>query len=106
MLNTAAAEGGTNLKFGGDALLLLFTGEDHAQRAVRAAMRMQTVNRRQASVRLERERIRLKMSIGLHSGLFWSCVAGLPALRCNISSSAMTPARSRERKLPRERAKS
>jgi class 3 adenylate cyclase len=70
MLDTAAAEGGGNLKFGGDALLILFTGDGHAERGERAAMRMQTANRRQASVRLERERIRLKMSIGVHSGRF------------------------------------
>lgn len=81
MLDTASRQGGANLKFGGDALLLLFTGEGHAERAVRAALGMQTANRRQAAVRLDRERIRLKMSIGVHSGRFWSCVAGLPERR-------------------------
>ncbi|HET9475918.1 MAG TPA: adenylate/guanylate cyclase domain-containing protein [Dehalococcoidia bacterium] len=81
MLDTASRQGGANLKFGGDALLLLFTGEGHAERAVRAALGMQSANRRQPAVRLERERIRLKMSIGVHSGRFWSCVAGLPERR-------------------------
>ena len=81
MLDTAAAEGGTNLKFGGDALLLLFTGPGHAERGVRVGMRMQAANRRFPAVRLNRDRIRLKMSIGLHSGRFWSGVAGLPGQR-------------------------
>jgi class 3 adenylate cyclase len=81
MLDTATRQGGANLKFGGDALLLLFSGEGHAERAVRAALGMQAANRRQLAVRLGRERIRLKMSIGVHSGRFWSCVAGLPERR-------------------------
>ena len=37
LLEVAYAHGGGLLKFGGDALLLLFTGEDHARRAARAA---------------------------------------------------------------------
>ncbi len=81
MLDAARQQGGSNLKFGGDALLLSFTGADHAERAVRAALAMQSANRRFAAVRLDRERIRLKMSIGVHSGRFWSAAAGLPGHR-------------------------
>jgi len=81
MLGSARRYGGSNLKFGGDALLLSFTGPKHAERAVRAALSMQSANRRFAAVRLDKERIRLKMSIGVHSGRFWSATAGLPGQR-------------------------
>jgi class 3 adenylate cyclase/tetratricopeptide (TPR) repeat protein len=81
MLDSARRFGGSNLKFGGDALLLSFAGPGHAERAVRSALAMQAANRRFAAVRLEKDRIRLKMSIGVHSGRFWSAVAGLPGHR-------------------------
>ena len=40
LLDVAYAEGGGLLKFGGDALLLFFDGDDHASRAARAAVGM------------------------------------------------------------------
>ena len=40
LLDVAYAAGGGLLKFGGDALLLFFTGEDHAARACDAAYGM------------------------------------------------------------------
>src|SRR5690349_24588415 len=45
LLQVAYAEGGGLLKFGGDALLLLYDGADHAQRAARAAFGMRRVLR-------------------------------------------------------------
>ena len=39
LLDVAYAEGGGLLKFGGDALLLLFTGDGHTTRAARAGMK-------------------------------------------------------------------
>ena len=42
LLDVAYAFGGGLLKFGGDALLLFFTGEDHAARACDAAYGMRT----------------------------------------------------------------
>jgi len=41
LLHAAGALGGDTLKFGGDALLLLFTGDEHARRACAAAHDMQ-----------------------------------------------------------------
>ncbi len=41
ILSIARLEGGDLLSFGGDALLLLFSGEDHRRRAVSAAWEMQ-----------------------------------------------------------------
>ena len=40
MLDITARRGGQLLKFGGDALLLLFTGPDHARQAASAAVEM------------------------------------------------------------------
>jgi hypothetical protein len=42
LLDVAYAEGGGLLKFGGDALLLLYEGDHHAQRAARAAFEMRS----------------------------------------------------------------
>ena len=39
LLEVAYAEGGGLLKFGGDALLLFYDGEDHARRAARGRLR-------------------------------------------------------------------
>ncbi len=41
ILSVARLEGGDLLSFGGDAVLLLFAGEDHRRRALTAAMEMQ-----------------------------------------------------------------
>ncbi|NQU96141.1 MAG: tetratricopeptide repeat protein [Chloroflexi bacterium] len=81
MLDIALEFGGANLKFGGDALLLLFTDEGHAGRAIAAALGMQRATRRFGAVRAGRGRVRLSMSIGLHSGTLWLASAGLPGRR-------------------------
>src|SRR3954447_342930 len=70
LLAIAYASGGGLLKFGGDALLLLFAGEGHATRAAHAAVgmrhRLRTVGRLQTSSGL----VVLRISIGVHSGTF------------------------------------
>lgn len=81
MLDIAAGYGGANLKFGGDALLLLFKGPDHARRAVATALSMQRATRQFPAVRAGRNRIRLSMSVGVHSGRFWFAVAGVAGQR-------------------------
>lgn len=81
MLDIASSFGGSNAKFAGDALLLVFTGEDHANRAVATALGMQRAARRFPAVRIGPRRLRLGMSMGVHSGRFWSAAAGLPGLR-------------------------
>ena len=45
MLEIAYLQGGSLLKFGGDALLLMFTGFDHATRAASAAVEMRAALR-------------------------------------------------------------
>ena len=50
MLTIAAARGGELLKFGGDALLFLFRGEDHPEQACDAAVEMRASLRAAAAV--------------------------------------------------------
>jgi class 3 adenylate cyclase/tetratricopeptide (TPR) repeat protein len=58
------------LKWGGDALLLLFDGQDHAQRCCRAAAGMQETLERIGKLRVGEARVTLRMSVGIHSGAF------------------------------------
>ena len=81
MLDIAAEHGGTNVKFGGDALLLLFSGENHAARAVSAALQIQRATKEFPAVKVPGERVRLHMSVGVHSGTFWSVSVGVSNLR-------------------------
>jgi len=67
----AAYDYGANLvKWGGDAVLLLFDGEGHAERAARASWEMQAAMRRNGKLTTSRGVVRLAMSIGVHSGDF------------------------------------
>jgi class 3 adenylate cyclase/tetratricopeptide (TPR) repeat protein len=70
LLTVAYDEGGGLIKFGGDALLILFDGDDHAVRAVRAAhgmrKRLQTVGK----LVTPGGRVNLRMSVGVHTGAF------------------------------------
>ena len=70
LLDVALAAGGDLLKFGGDALCLLFDGPDHAPRAVGAAVAMRSALRARGPVVTERGAVRLRMSQGVHSGVF------------------------------------
>ncbi|MBI4334499.1 MAG: tetratricopeptide repeat protein [Chloroflexi bacterium] len=81
MLDIARSYGGDNIKFGGDALLLLFTGEDHASRAVATSTSMVRATQGMGAIVVGKDRIRLNMSAGMHSGTFWSASAGLPGVR-------------------------
>jgi class 3 adenylate cyclase/tetratricopeptide (TPR) repeat protein len=68
MIAHVEAGGGDVLKFGGDALLILFSGPEHAARACRACVGMREV------IRLPLEtasgKVRLRISQGMHSGRF------------------------------------
>jgi class 3 adenylate cyclase/predicted ATPase len=68
MLGVAYERGGSLLKFGGDALLLVFQGTDHPIQACSAAVEMQAVLREARSYETSAGRLHLKMSVGLHSG--------------------------------------
>jgi predicted ATPase/class 3 adenylate cyclase len=68
MLGLVHERGGLLLKFGGDALLLLFEGTDHAVEAASAAVEMRKSLRSASEIPTSVGRLSLKMSIGLHSG--------------------------------------
>ena len=79
LLDIAAERGGDNLKFGGDALCLAFTGPGHADRAVAAALAMQRSTGDVAAIRIGATHQRLAMSIGVHTARFWFATAGTSA---------------------------
>ncbi|HVF74000.1 MAG TPA: tetratricopeptide repeat protein [Acidimicrobiales bacterium] len=68
LLDVAVERGGDLLKYGGDALLLLFSGEGHAERAVEAAHAMQKALRPYRRLRTEAGPVSLRMSVGVASG--------------------------------------
>ena len=70
MLDTAADRGGQLLKFGGDALLFLFHGEDHARQAASTAVEMRAELRRASDIVTSVGRLSLSISIGVHTGWF------------------------------------
>ena len=76
LLQVAYEQGGGLLKFGGDALLLLYDGEDHAARAARAAFEMRRTLRAIGRPRTSAGAIQLKMHAGLHSGQFQFFLVG------------------------------
>src|SRR3954454_17371473 len=68
LLEVAYAEGGGLLKFGGDALLLLYEGDDHAARAAKAAFEMRRTLRAIERPRTSAGAVPLRMHAALRSG--------------------------------------
>jgi class 3 adenylate cyclase/tetratricopeptide (TPR) repeat protein len=76
LLDVAVAYGGRLLKFGGDAQLLYFSGEAHAARACRAALEMRRALRSVGRLTVLGQKVQLRMSVGIHSGLFHFFLVG------------------------------
>ena len=76
MLDITVNRGGQLLKFGGDALLVLFTGPDHARQAASAAVEMRQDLRRASEIPTSVGKLKLKISIGAHSGAFHLFLVG------------------------------
>ncbi len=76
LLSVAYEQGGGLLKFGGDALLLLYDGEGHAQRAARASFEMRKTLRAIGRPRTSAGAVQLKMHAGLHAGRFQFFLVG------------------------------
>lgn len=68
LLVPAYAYGAALLRWGGDAALLLFEGDDHAARACRASVEMQRTIRRIGKLRTTAGIVTLRMHIGVHTG--------------------------------------
>ena len=70
ILAVAYENGGSLLKFGGDALLLWFEGDGHAVRACRATVLMRRVLRDVGRIEVPGAKVTLRMTQGVHSGCF------------------------------------
>jgi class 3 adenylate cyclase/tetratricopeptide (TPR) repeat protein len=76
LLDDAYDYGAGLLKWGGDALLLLFDGDGHAERSCVAAVRMQDTLDRIGRLRAAGSTVTLRMSVGIHSGAFDAFLVG------------------------------
>ena len=90
MLDLAFDRGADLLKFGGDALLLMFRGEGHAERACDAAVEMRIALRQAAAVPTSVGRLHLKMSVGIHSGEIHLFLVGEPTRELVVLGPAAT----------------
>ncbi len=70
LLDVAYSSGGGLLKFGGDALLLFFSGDEHAGRACDAAFGMRTALAELGELRTSVGPVALKMHVGVHSDTY------------------------------------
>ena len=81
LLMDAEDEGADLLKWGGDALLLLFDGPDHGRRAARAGLRMHRALAQIGRAKTSIGRVKLRASAGVETGQVHLILAGNPALR-------------------------
>ena len=99
LLDVAYRYGGELLKFGGDALLLFYDGDDHAVRAATAAFRdarpPEQIGRPTPAVR-----VTLRMSVGVHSGPFEFFLVGSSHRELVVAGPAATRGPSRWRAWP------
>src|SRR5690242_15693360 len=76
LLADAYGRGGSLVKFGGDAMLLLFYNEGHTERACEAAAAMRRTLRTVGHIRAGATNVVLRMSVGVHSGEYTMFVVG------------------------------
>lgn len=80
LLELARRDGAQLLKWSGDAVLLLFTGDRHTARAARAAHRMRAGLSRMGIVLTGAGRTRVRTSVGIHSGDLTLVLVGDPSV--------------------------
>src|SRR6188472_2880543 len=90
LLDEAYDWGAGLLKWGGDALLLMFDGPDHEKRAARAAWEMQGTIDRVGRLHLSGGTIVLRMSVGIGTGMFHFFMTGSVHRELLIAGPAMT----------------
>ena len=76
MIGISLQFGGDLIKFGGDALILFFEGEDAGLRGLQSAASMQAAMHEFAAVQTSQGVSSLKMSIGIASGLVYMIAMG------------------------------
>jgi class 3 adenylate cyclase/tetratricopeptide (TPR) repeat protein len=84
------ALGGDLLKFGGDALLMLFEGERHVERACLAAAGMRRELRAAGGLTTSAGRVRLGVSQGVHAGPVHLFVVGASHRQLVVAGPAAT----------------
>ena len=70
LLAVAYANDGSLIKFGGDALLLWFEGEDHVADACRSAVWMRRALREVGRIEVPGSHVQLRMSVGVHTDTY------------------------------------
>jgi len=90
LLAVAYENGGGLLKFGGDALLLFFSGAEHPARACHAAVGMRAKLREIGRIQTSAGYVRLRMSIGIHSGAFTFFLVGTSHNELVVTGPAVT----------------
>ena len=86
----ASDDGGDVLKFAGDALILFYQGPGHAARACQGALAMQRELARVGRIESSSGVVRLRMSIGTHSGTFHFFLVGGHHLELLVLGEAAT----------------
>src|SRR4051794_37958161 len=90
LLEVAYSYGALLVKWGGDAVLLLFEGSDHAALACRAAHEMQRTMRRIGRLHTSVGAVQLRMSVGINSGTFDFFLVGDRHLELLVAGPAAT----------------
>lgn len=90
MLLPSTDDGGDVVKFAGDALFVLFQGPDHAKHAVHAAWNMNRVLAAIGDIHLPSARAKLRMSVGVHTGLYEFFLTGDGAVSVILTGAATT----------------
>jgi class 3 adenylate cyclase len=90
LLADAYGRGGSLVKFGGDAMLLLFYNEGHTERACDAAAAMRRTLRKVGHIRAGESNVVLRMSVGVHSGEYTMFVVGDSHRELMIGGSGAT----------------
>jgi class 3 adenylate cyclase/tetratricopeptide (TPR) repeat protein len=90
LLRVAYDNGGSLIKFGGDALLLFFEGDRHPERAGHAAFRMRQRLRALVPMDVAGVAVRLRMTVGVHSGAYQFFLVGESHLEPLVVGSGAT----------------
>ena len=76
LLDVGYGDGGGLVNFGGDALLLFFDGENHTERACRAAYGMRRALREIGRPETSAGQVQLRMHVGIHADTFHFFLVG------------------------------
>ncbi|HEX6056309.1 MAG TPA: adenylate/guanylate cyclase domain-containing protein, partial [Intrasporangium sp.] len=96
LLEEARREDADLVKWGGDAVLLLFRGEGHAARAVRATAAMRRALYSVGRTGSSAGKVTLRMSTGIHSGDFDFFLVGDPDVHLELIVSGPAASRTAE----------